>query len=350
MSAVSYDSVRRAVQRADFAPVYYLTGDEETLKDELVRAVVDEAVDEGSLDFNFDARIAGDLNVESLTTLVETPPMLADRRVAVIRGIEQWRKNSKVWQALLAYVQRPSPTTILLLVAGAGHTPDKRLAENSVTVLLTTPDRDTALEWAVRRAARLQLTLTADAVNHLIDAVGGNLSHAAVEIDKLAAAVENDRPVETSDIEQFVGVRHGETVSDWVDAVARREPNRAIRLLDIVLAQPGNSAVKLLTALGSTFLAARFTRALADQRKSARQVKDALWGFLKSERPRGIGRYSDEIDRWMAVARVWRSSELDGALKLMYETDERLKTTTISDPKATLTTLLLRLPSPKGVA
>ena len=39
MAAVDYSSVRQAIQRSSLAPVYYLTGEEDILKDELVGAI-----------------------------------------------------------------------------------------------------------------------------------------------------------------------------------------------------------------------------------------------------------------------------------------------------------------------
>ena len=343
MSAVSFSSVCRAIKRGDLAPVYYLTGDEEILKDELIGAVVNAAVEEATRDFNLDVRTAGDLNGESLYALVETPPMLAARRVAVVKGTEQWRKNSKVWQTLLEYLGHPSPTTTLVLVSGSGHTPDKALAERTAHVAVEKLDRDAARKWATSQAGRRGFTLSPDAASHLIEAVAGNISHAAAELEKLAAATPDGGTVKVSDVERFVGVRHGETLSDWVDTVSQRQAERAIRLLDIVLVQPGNTAVKMLNVLGTMFVATRLARALADQRKNARQVKDALWRVLKSRRPQGVGKYSDEIDSWMAAAVRWRSDELDEALRLIQQTDDKLKSTTIGNPRATLTNMLLRL-------
>jgi DNA polymerase III delta subunit len=107
------------------------------------------------------------------------------------------------------------------------------------------------------------------------------------------------------------------------------------------------TAVKMLNALGGALLGTRLTRAFSDQRKNAKHVRDSLWRFLKSAHPPGIGRYGDEIDRWVAAAKHWQTEELDDALKLTHEADEQLKSTTLSDPRATLTTLLLRFWSPK---
>jgi DNA polymerase-3 subunit delta len=351
MSAVDYSSVRQAIRRSSLALVYYLTGEEDILKDELVDAIIEAAVEPASRDFNVDVRGAGDLTGETLHTLLETLPMLAERRVAVVRGIDQWRKNSKIWQILLDYLARPSPTTTLVLVAGGnGDKSDQRIAKHSTHVVVRPPDPDTMREWAIARAARWEVTLESQAATHLVRAVGGNLSTAASEIDKLAAAVEAGATVGVPEVERFVGVRHGETLMDWVDAVAQRNIVLAIKLLDVVLPQPGMTAVKMLNTLGGTLLGTRLTRAFADQRKNAQQVKDALWRYLKGSHPPGIGRYGEEVDRWIAAAKRWRTPELDDALRLMYEADEQLKSTTLSDPRATLTTLLLRFGSPEDAA
>lgn len=349
MSAASYASVRRAVARGDLAPVYYVTGEEEILKDELVDAIVGQALEPAARDFNLDVRSAGDLNGETFHTLVETPPMLAERRVAVVKGLEQWRKNSKTWRVLFDYVERPAPTTTLVLVLGAGADPDRKLADHATHVVVSAPDADAVRDWALERATRLGFTLSRDGAAHLIEAVGASLSHAATELAKLGAAADGDQ-VGREEVERFVGVRHGETLSDWVDAAARRDTTHAIRLLEIVLPQPGMTGVKMLNALGTAIVGARLARGYADQRKDARQVKDALWHYLKQTRPRGLGRYSDEIDRWMGVAPRWRRRELDRALRIMFEADVQLKSTTLSDPRATLTTMLLRFGQPEEAA
>ena len=347
MSAIDYSSVRQAIQRGNLSPVYYLAGEEDILKDELVSAIVDAAVDPASRDFNVDIRSAGDLNGESLHTLLETPPMLGERRVAVVRGIEQWRKNSKIWSVLFDYLGNPSPTTILILTGA--HAPDAKIGKKVTLVLVEAPNADGLHTWAITRATGLGMTLETEAAAHLIRAVGGSLSMTASEVDKLGAALDTGSVIGVAEIEHFVGVRHGETLTDWIDAVVRRDIPRAIKLLDAVLPQAGMSAVKMLNAMGTTLLGSRLARALADQHKDQRQVKDGLWRYLKGARPRGLGRYGEEVERWITAAERWSTEDLAAALTLMHEADEQLKSTTLSDPKATMTTLLLRFGSGKEV-
>ncbi len=321
--------------------MYYLSGEEDILKDELVASIIDAALDPAARDFNLDVRSAGELTRESLHTLLETLPMLAERRVAVVRGLEQWRKNAKIWETLRDYLARPSPSTVLVLVSGAGHSVDRDIVKRATHAELAPPDADAMRAWVIRRAEHAGVSMTSEATDHLIASVASSLAHAAAEIDKLAAAMEVGATVGVADVELFVGVRHGETLADWVEAAARRDVKEAVRLLDIVLPQTGMTAVKMIIALGGALVGVRLARALVDRLSDQRQVRDALWSYLRREKPRGIGSYSDRVNLWMAAAGRWRSRELDDALRGTYGTDEQLKSTTISDPHATLTTLLL---------
>jgi DNA polymerase III subunit delta len=58
MPAHSLDALLRSLAKGELAPVYYLHGPEEVLKDEAVRAVVERALDPALRDFNFDQRSA----------------------------------------------------------------------------------------------------------------------------------------------------------------------------------------------------------------------------------------------------------------------------------------------------
>src|SRR5947199_152162 len=146
MGALTFDALlrsrkqggrdERGAGKGEAAPdaVYYLHGDEYVLKDEAVQALVDRVLDVGARDFNFDQRSAGELDAEAFHSLVNTPPLLAAVRVVVLRGVENVRKTSKVRQALVRYLQAPNPTTLLILVQGAGEPPDAELARSATTV------------------------------------------------------------------------------------------------------------------------------------------------------------------------------------------------------------------------
>src|SRR5437879_9608738 len=116
MAALTPDSLLRSLKKG--APpsgalglAYLLYGDEDVLKDEAIRALLDAAVPAGR-DFNVDTRYAPDLTPESLDVLVNTPPMLAERRAVVIRGVEQLgKRKTKPREAPIGDLQTAKPNT-----------------------------------------------------------------------------------------------------------------------------------------------------------------------------------------------------------------------------------------------
>jgi len=87
MPGISFDAFSKLLKSGDIPPAIYLYGDEDVLKDEAVRAILDRVVDPGLRDFNYDQRSAGQLEAEAVETLCNTLPMMADRRLVVIREI-----------------------------------------------------------------------------------------------------------------------------------------------------------------------------------------------------------------------------------------------------------------------
>ena len=136
MAATTFNALHKTLHecsrsRQHFDGVYYIYGSDEFQKNDAVRQLVDAAVDPPTRDFNLEFHHGGDLDAETIATLVGTPPMMATRRVVVIREVNALRKEARAM--LDRYLERPSPDTMLLLVDTAAK-PDKGL-ERSTTLL-----------------------------------------------------------------------------------------------------------------------------------------------------------------------------------------------------------------------
>jgi DNA polymerase III delta subunit len=339
MPAASLTKTKKAIGDGVIQPVYYLTGEEDVLKDEFIDHILEHGVDAGSRDFNFDVRSAGDLDGESLNNLVETPPMLAERRIAVVRNIEQWRKNSKAWKTLHAYLEKPSPTTTLILVHGAGQDLDQKVASNATHIDAAFSDPSDLNEWATTRAAAVNVTLEPDALTHLLAATDHNLSAVASELSKLSA-VATERPLTVDEVGLHVGVRRGETPADWLNAALNRKAAKAVDLLRVILEQPGVTGVRLVMNLGTALIGTRIARAILDGGETAARAKSKVIDLLRTKRI-WVGSYAEESARWVRAAEKWTAEELDTAIASAYRADQELKSTTLTDQQGTIETMLL---------
>src|SRR2546425_4721570 len=234
MGALTFDALLRSLKQggvggtaAALGAVYYLHGDEDVLKEEAVRALVDRALDPGARDFNRDQRGAGDLAPEACHSRGTTPPMLAAARVVVIRGIEDLRKTSRVRQDLTRYLGSPNPTTLLVLVQGAGEPPDPELAGIATSVAVEPLPPARVRRWVAHRAGQLKLDLEPDAAELLVQTVGGDLSALGGELEKLAALTAG-RPAggggaaTRAAVAALVGSGPGETLAGFIAAAPER--------------------------------------------------------------------------------------------------------------------------------
>jgi DNA polymerase-3 subunit delta len=341
MGALTFDALLRSLKQGAPDSVYYLHGEEDVLKDEAVRALLERAVDPAARDFNVDQRAAADLDPEAFNALVNTPPILTATRAVVLRGMDQLRKTAKVRQELLHYLDAPNPTTVLVLVHGTAEPPDAELARRATAVEVAALPPERVERWMTHRAKQLGFTLAPEAGELLLASVGNDLSGLARELEKLAPLCAG-RPASRDEVAALVGVRRGETLQDFVDAALERRAADAARLVERVLEQAGMSGVRMLSALGTALVGTALARAEVDRDARRRdRLEGALLSHLRGARPYGLGSWEQTALRWARWAGLWTAGELRGALRLAVDADRALKSNTLTGEAGILEQLVL---------
>lgn len=332
-----------ALKQGTFAPAWYFHGPEDTLKDEALRYLVERALDPGFRDLNLDVRSAAQLDPESLETLCGTLPMMAERRVVVVRDVEQWKRKSRAKEAMLRALDRPSAETVIVLIqSGSEAAEDRDLSRRAVSVAFAALSPAETRRWLTRRAAAQGVTFGEGAAEHLLEATGGNLAALQLEVEKLSA-LPPGTPVTPALVGGLVGVRSGETPRDWRDAVLDGDAPKALRLLEAVLAQSGVTGVRLVGLLGTALTGIGVARAALDRGLREPAVISAVLAALREARPMGLGSWDDEARRWTGWAHTWPPDRIGGALRAALAADRALKGTTLSTEEGVLTDLILRV-------
>ena len=193
MSANDFEVLYRELKKGALDPVYYLHGDEDLLKNEAVRDLVEAGVDVATRDFNLDRRRAPELVAEDFHALVHTPPMMAARRGVVVTEVEFLLQKKPKAQALraavLEYTARPFPETLLILVQSAGEKADPALVRAARTLAMEPLAPNRVAGWIRREAMKTGVSLDDGAIAHLQATIGSNLPVLASELAKLGAAV-----------------------------------------------------------------------------------------------------------------------------------------------------------------
>ena len=323
-----------------FDPVYVLFGDDEFRKDGAVRDLVEAAVDPSTRDFNLELRRGAELSAETLDALLGTPPMLAERRVVVIRDVDKLKKDARAM--LGRYLARPASDVLLVLVAPAGAKLDKELSQRGVAVEFEPLTGDRLPRWVSYHAEHvLGRAITPEAVALLIEATGPDLTQLALELEKLASYATD--AIDEHAVSEVVGIRRGESLGDLLDAVAAKDAATALALLRGVLQQPKTTAVSIVMNLTTQTLALAYGVASRERGTPARALYNEYMTLLRESGAFPGRPWGEAVNAWTKHTERWSDAELDDALEALLQTDAALKETRLSSPEQLLTTLVLRL-------
>jgi DNA polymerase-3 subunit delta len=327
------------IERRAFGPAYHFFGDDDFRKQEAVSRLVDAAVDPATRDFNLEIRRGHEISAETLGSILGTPPMLADRRVVVIRDAGSLKKDAKT--AAEDYLNRPAPDVVLVLVQPSGEPPEPRFSKARPVVFepVTGPQ---LTRWIAMRADGFGTTITPGAIELLQNSVGNDLPHLNVELEKLAS-YRNGVPIDEEAVAAIVGVRREESLTALLDAVGTRDAAAALRILPGLLEQPKSSGVFIVMVLGMQQLGIAFARARLARRTPPDRLKQEIVAMIKESGGYPGRSWYDAAGVWTRWAPQWPSDDLQAALATLHAADRALKEASSTTNEGILETAILAL-------
>lgn len=307
-------------------PVYVVTGEEQFLRDQVVRELRAAALGGGIPAFNEDKFSAGETSIEKILGAARTVPMMAPRRFIWIRGAERWDSNSEGEGAdakrespldrLADYAAAPIDTTCLVIVAAKldGRRRLSALAKKLKLLVSCEPlDGASLRSWIERQCTSMGHAIDRDVAELVAELAGTDLARLFDAIERLGLFVGEFQPITEQAVSECVArVRTSDT---WalVDAVGKRDLGVALVLLADVY-DSRDRGLPLLGALAwSIRQLARFQVAVEGGASADEAARRA--GIFQPHRAREIaekGRAlrARELERWLLVL-----AETDVALK-----------------------------------
>jgi DNA polymerase III subunit delta len=329
-----------AIERQSFDPAYLFVGDDDFRKHEALTRLLDSAVDPATRDFNLEVRRGSEISAETLGSILGTPPMLAERRVVVIRDAASLKKDAKT--AAEGYLDRPSPDVILVLVQVGGEKADPRFGK-ATTVVFDSISGPTLSKWIAARAEKtFGAAITPEAIELLQNSVGNDLSHLNVELEKLAS-YSNGQPIDDAAVAAIVGVRREETLPALLNAVGERDAAAALRILPGLLEQPKSSGVFIVMVLGMQVLGTGFARSRLLRHKHQSQIASELMAMMKESGAYPGRSWPDAVGAWIRMAPRWTDADLFAAAATLHAADRALKDTGRTTEEGILQTAILAM-------
>jgi len=298
---------------------FYLHGDDHFRKEEEVRRLIALHLDPATRDFNLDVLRGGEVDAETLASVLATPPMMAEWRVVVLRETEGLAGSKHARDALLKVLASPPPGLALLMSCTV---PDKSTAKfyKDLAKLARATQFNAVAEsdlpgWIIKRAREVHgVEVDVDAARALGSAIGSDLGVLARELEKLTEFVGARARVTVGDVEA-VGTRiPAQDRWKWVDMVGHRRFQEACAALPVLFGQ-GESGVALVIALSAQLLRI---------------------GVVLESGPQGLENVLPPYQRFLArpvasQAQGWTRDELDRALLGLRDVDRLLKASSHGD-------------------
>ncbi|HET8773687.1 MAG TPA: DNA polymerase III subunit delta [Thermoanaerobaculia bacterium] len=334
-------ALRKSMRERAFERVYYFRGDDDFLKESTARELIAAVLDPATRDFNFELIRGDETTAEAVDTVLSTPPMLAARRMVVIRDVQELRKDARA--ALDRYLARPAADLVLLLIEPAGEKVDGSLAGSSFVVDFEPLSDDRVPAWIAHHAGTsLGASISESAARLLHEAVGADLSALASELDKLASYAAGGA-IDDDAVRAVVGVRSGETLADLLDAVADRDAARAVPLVPVVLSQAKANVVTVIMALATQMCAIAWGRAARDRNIPPPGIERGFYALLKEGKAFPGRAWKDAVAAWSRGIQRWTSAQLEHAMNELLAADVAAKEARVSSEEQLLTSLVLAL-------
>jgi DNA polymerase-3 subunit delta len=328
MPRVNLNSIARQAAGGEFHPVYFFHGEETYLTRQAIETVIERAVDKATADFNYERFYGADMNPDALFTSISTPPMMAARRVILLRALE--KASLKTREMLAEYAQHPVDSTVLILAAGERVRIDSRkkspkwaasLQETAATALFWPLKEPELIRWIIDTAGLKGKKISSQVAYELYARIGDDLARLADELEKLSFFCGERTEIQTEDVSRMTGIDKGGTVFDWVDSLAANETIKSCYIAGY-LASHGESAVGSIAAAASHFTKVARIKEMLQAGKPAGEIKKEL----------GLVTWRDDsLTELFRQARQYSVSQLQRALELLLKADLQLKTSGLPD-------------------
>jgi len=249
-TVAQYERLAAEVAARRYAPVYLLMGEESYFIDALCEQLASTVLDEAERAFNRIIVYGKDSDAGQVIVLCRQMPMMGSRQVIVVKEAQQLRGLEK----LALYVQKPSPTTILV-VCHKEKNVDKRSAfyKNCMAcgeVLESMRPRDYEIaSWLQRFIAGKGFEIDSKSLSMLTGHLGTDLSKIVNELEKLIVSLpEGTRRITDADIETHIGVSKEFNNFELCKAVALHDKVRALTIADHFARNPKDNPL-LLTVM-----------------------------------------------------------------------------------------------------
>jgi DNA polymerase-3 subunit delta len=267
------------LKRKIFKPIYFLSGEEAYYIDMVSDYIEKNVLDESEQEFNQTILYGKEADMNTIISAAKRFPMMSEYQVIIVKEAQNLKelgkgsgssdddddsdaptkKSSGSANALVAYLQQPQTSTILVFCYKY-KTLDKRstiyksLQKNHVFLETKKLYDNKIPEWITEFVQEHKFKISPKASYLLAESLGNDLSKIANEVEKLFINLKEGEEISLELVQDNIGISKEFNVFELQDAIAKKDILKANRIINYFSAnEKEHPAVMTLSSLYGYF-------------------------------------------------------------------------------------------------
>jgi len=230
---MTYDQLIKNLQKKQFAPIYFLMGEEPFYIDEISNYIEDNAMPEEQRDFNQMLVYGKETDAAEVVAMAKEFPFGTEKRVVIVKEA----KDLKNMERLLKYAEAPAQTAIVVICykyATLRVTQLKAVEKNGVVFhsqKIKDYNTKELLEWIQKQSVKYNFKIQPATANLLAENIGVDLSRIDNELKKLTIFLPPNSEITADIIEKHIGISKEYNVFELQNAIAERKIDKAYKIV-----------------------------------------------------------------------------------------------------------------------
>lgn len=255
---MSYEQIIGDINRKIFYPIYFLTGEEPHFIDKISKLIETTVLSEDEKEFNQIIVYGRDILPNQIIQMAREYPVFGNYRVIIIREAQDIKQIEKD-KLLLAYLEKPVPTTLLvfdykykkvdgrtsfvqLLKKNGIFFESKKLYDNQVP------------KWIEGTIRGMGYQINPQAMMLLSENLGTDLSKIENELKKLVINIDKNTEITPDIVEKNIGISKDFNIFELQKALGERNIYKANQIINFFASNPkDNSVVFVIVMLFNYF-------------------------------------------------------------------------------------------------
>ncbi|MCE1198080.1 MAG: DNA polymerase III subunit delta [Marinilabiliales bacterium] len=228
---MDFQKILADLKEKKYATVYFLEGEEPYYIDLISDYILDHVLSESEKAFNQTLLYGKDINLDALLTAARRYPMMAEKQVVVVREAQ----NIREIEDLVSYVEKPAPTTILVLCYKYKYLDKRKKLYKAVqkqgVYLESKPLYENQIpNWIVAYLKTLGLGIEPKAAQMIADHVGNNLQRIVNELEKVVFSAVPGTSITVDAVEKNIGISKEYNPFEFQKAIGAKDLLKANRI------------------------------------------------------------------------------------------------------------------------